>query len=277
MLQENRPLQDKLTAVSRWPVEFFKVPIADEVILDGWCMKPPDFDPKKKYPVLFYIYGEPSGLTVLDGWNSSKYYWHQFLAQQGFIVMSVDSSGSPQPRGRCWRKRMYKQVGTMSAADQAAALRVILAERPYLDPDRVGIWGWSGGGSMTLNMLFRYPDLYKTGVAVAPVSDQRLYDTIYQERYMGSLDENEAAYIEGSPITHAHQLAGNLLLIHGTGDDNVHYQASERLINELIKHNKPFSMMAYPNRTHSISEGKNTSLHLHDLMARYLVEHLLQK
>jgi dipeptidyl-peptidase-4 len=188
--------------------------------------------------------------------------------------MSVDSSGTPSPRGRAWRKRMYKQVGTMSAADQAAALRVILAERPYIDPERVGIWGWSGGGTMTLNMLFRYPELYKTGVAVAVVSDQRLYDTIYQERYMGLLAENEAAYIEGSPITHAHNLAGNLLLVHGTGDDNVHYQCFERLVNELIKHNKRFEMMAYPNRTHAINEGKNTSLHLHDLMTRFLVEHL---
>jgi dipeptidyl-peptidase-4 len=191
--------------------------------------------------------------------------------------MSIDISGSPSLHGRRWRKSMYKQVGTKIAADQAAALRVVLAERPYIDPDRVGMWGWSGGGTMTLNMLFRYPELYKTGIAVAPVSDQRLYDTIYQERYMGPLEENEAAYIEGSPITHVEKLVGNLLLIHGTGDDNVHYQATERLINELIKHNKRFSMMAYPNRTHSVKEGKNTSLHLHDLMTRYLVEHLLQK
>jgi dipeptidyl-peptidase-4 len=276
VLEENRPLQEKLAALCRLPVEFFKVPIADDIALDGWCMKPPDFDPGKKFPVLFYIYGEPSGLTVLDNWIGNRYLWHQMLAQNGFIVMSVDSSGTPSPRGRCWRKSMYKQVGTKSAADQAAALRVILGERPYIDPERVGIWGWSGGGTMTLNMLFRFPDLYKTGIAVAPVSDQRLYDTIYQERYMGPLEENEEAYIEGSPITHAEKLAGNLLLIHGTGDDNVHYQATERLINELIKHNKPFSMMAYPNRTHAIKEGKNTSLHLHDLMTRYLVEHLLQ-
>lgn len=275
VLEGNQSLREKVEALNRRPVEFFKIPIGENIVLDGWCMKPPDFDPGRKYPVLFHIYGEPSGLTVLDSWSGNKYLWHQMLAQQGFIVMSVDSSGSPSLRGRDWRKSMYKQVGTKSAADQAAALRVILAERPYIDPERVGMWGWSGGGTMTLNMLFRYPELYKTGVAVAPVTDQRLYDTIYQERYMGPLAENEEAYIEGSPITHAHKLAGNLLLIHGTGDDNVHYQATERLINELVKLNKPFSMMAYPNRTHSINEGKNTSLHLYDLMTRYLVEHLL--
>ncbi|MFZ0545273.1 MAG: S9 family peptidase [Candidatus Promineifilaceae bacterium] len=275
VVQGNEPLREKVAALQKTPVEFFKIPIGEDVVLDGWCIKPPDFDPNKQYPLLFYIYGEPSGLTVLDAWLGSRYLWHQMLAQQGIIVMSIDSSGSPAPRGRAWRKRMYQQVGTMSAADQAAALRVILAERPYIDPDRVGIWGWSGGGTMTLNMLFRYPELYKTGVAVAAVADQRLYDTIYQERYMGALAENEEAYIEGSPITHAYKLEGNLLLIHGTGDDNVHYQCAERLVNELIKHHKQFRIMAYPNRTHAIKEGKNTSLHLHRLMTDYLVAHLL--
>lgn len=274
VVEGNEPLHEKVAALNRQLVEFFRVSIGGGIELDGWCIKPPDFDPEQQYPVLFHIYGEPSGLTVLDLWFGNRYLWHQYLAQQGFVVMSVDSSGTPQPRGRSWRKRMYKQVGTMSAADQAAALRVILAERPYLDPDRVGIWGWSGGGTMTLNMLFHYPDLYKTGVAVAAVSDQRLYDTIYQERYMGPLEENEEAYIEGSPITHAENLVGNLLIIHGTGDDNVHYQATERLVNELIKHNKQFRMMAYPNRAHGIKEGENTSLHLHDLMTRYLIEYL---
>lgn len=275
VVEGNQELQEKVANLSRLPVEFFKIPVAEDVILDAWCMKPPDFDPDKQYPLLFHIYGEPSGLTVLDTWFGNRYLWHQMLAQKGFVVMSVESSGTPSPRGRSWRKRMYGQVGTMSASDQAAALRAILAERPYLDPDRVGIWGWSGGGTMTLNMLFRYPEMYKTGVAVAAMSDQRLYDTIYQERYMGPLEENEEAYIEGSPMAHAQKLEGNLLLIHGTGDDNVHYQSFERLVNKLIKHNKRFDMMAYPNRTHSIKEGKNTSLHLYGLMTRYLVEHLL--
>ena len=277
VVQGNGEIHRKVSALSSQPVEFFKVPISEDVVLDAWCMKPADFDPTQKYPLLFFIYGEPSGMTVLDSWSASRRLWHQLLVQQGFVVMSVESSGTPAPRGRSWRKSMYRQVGTKSAADQAAAVRVILEERPYLDPERVGIWGWSGGGTMTLNMLFRYPALYKTGVAVAAVSDQRLYDTIYQERYMGLLEDNEAAYIEGSPFTYAHQLEGNLLLIHGTGDDNVHYQSFERLVNELIKLNKRFSMMSYPNRTHGIREGKNTSLHLYDLMTRYLVENLRDK
>jgi dipeptidyl-peptidase-4 len=244
------------------------------VVLDAWCIKPPDFSPDKKYPVLFYIYGEPSGVTVVDEWGGARSLWHQMLAQQGFLVMSVDSSGTHSPRGRAWRKAMYRQLGTRSAADQAAAVRAIIAERPYVDAARVGIWGWSGGGTMTLNLLFRYPEIYRTGVAVAVVSDQRLYDTIFQERYMDLLENNETAYIEGSPITHAHKLEGHLLLIHGTGDDNVHYQSFERLVNELVKHNKPFSMMSYPNRRHGINEGENTSRHLHDLMTRFLEENL---
>jgi dipeptidyl-peptidase-4 len=200
--------------------------------------------------------------------------WHRLLTQQGYVVISVDNRGTPAPRGRVWRKSVYRQVGIRTTADQAAAAQVILKERPYLDPNRVGVWGWSGGGSMTLNLLFQYPDIYKTGISIAPVSDQRLYDTIYQERYMGTPDDNEAGFRDGSPITFAQQLKGNLLLIHGTGDDNVHYQGTELLINELIKHNKQFTMMAYPNRSHSIKEGDNTSRHLYTLMSRYLQANL---
>ncbi|MCA9977427.1 MAG: prolyl oligopeptidase family serine peptidase, partial [Anaerolineales bacterium] len=182
--------------------------------------------------------------------------------------------GTPAPRGRAWRKSLYGQVGIVTTADQAAAVRVILAERPYLDPSRVGVWGWSGGGTMTLNLLFKYPDIYQVGIAIAAVSDQRLYDTIYQERYMGLPDDNPDGYRDGSPITFAHQLQGKLLLIHGTGDDNVHYQAFEKLVNVLIQHNKPFRMMAYPNRSHAIREGENTSRHLYELMTRFLQENL---
>jgi dipeptidyl-peptidase-4 len=197
------------------------------------------------------------------------------LAQQGYVVMSVDNRGTPAPRGRGWRKCLYRQIGVMTTADQAAAVKQIVTERPYLDPNRIAVWGWSGGGTMTLNAMFRYPDVYNTGIAVAPVSDFHLYDTVYEERYMGvpSLDAAED-YVQGSPITFAHQLAGNLLIIHGTGDDNVHYQSTERLVNELIKHNKPFSMMAYPNRSHAIKEGDNTQRHLYGLITRYLQQNL---
>ena len=196
------------------------------------------------------------------------------LTQQGYLVMNVDNRGTPAPRGRAWRKCVYRQIGILASADQAAATRAIITSRPYIDPARIGIWGWSGGGSMSLNAIFRYPDLYHTAMAIAFISNQRFYDTIYQERYMGLPDDNEQGYKNGSPITYAHQLKGNLLIVHGTGDDNCHYQSCEALINELIKHNKHFSMMSYPNRTHSIKEGKNTTLHLYELLTRYLNENL---
>jgi dipeptidyl-peptidase-4 len=196
------------------------------------------------------------------------------LADRGYIVMSVDNRGTPAPRGRDWRKSVYRQIGILASKDQAAAARAILKRFDFLDPSRVGIWGWSGGGSMTLNMIFRYPELYHTGMAIAVVSNQRYYDTIYQERYMGLPKDNPDGFKNGSPITFAHQLEGNLLLVHGTGDDNVHYQNFEALTNELIRHKKQFTMMSYPNRTHAIREGENTTLHLYTLMTNYLLEHL---
>ncbi|MBU1186485.1 MAG: prolyl oligopeptidase family serine peptidase, partial [Acidobacteria bacterium] len=240
----------------------------------AWCMKPPDFDPGKKYPLLFYIYGEPAGSTVRDSWGGSTYLWHLMLTQQGYVVMSVDPRGTNMPRGREWRKSIYRRVGVIAPKDHAAACRKILRDRPYLDPGRVGIWGWSGGGQMSLNAIFRFPELYGTAMAVAFVSDQLLYDTIYQERYMGLPDDNTDNYRDGSPITHAGSLKGNLLIVHGTGDDNVHYQSFERLVNELIRHEKHFTMMSYPNRSHGIYEGENTTIHLRRLLTRYLMEHM---
>jgi len=274
ILAENSELRDTLNNLKTIRTEFFRIDIGDGVQLDGWCIKPPDFDPHKQYPAVFHVYGEPAGQTVLDKWGGRKYLWHLMLAQQGYLVMSVDNRGTSAPRGRAWRKCIYRRLGILASADQAAATRVVIKSRPYVDPSRIGIWGWSGGGSMSLNAIFRYPDLYHTAMAIAFISDQRLYDTIYQERYMGLPSDNEEGYRNGSPITFAHQLKGHLLLIHGTGDDNCHYQSCEALVNELIRHNKPFSMMAYPNRSHSISEGENTGRHLYELLTRYLKENL---
>ncbi len=271
---ENAPLREKLSRLKPCPHEFFRVDIGGGVQLDAWCIKPPDFNPARRYPLLIYVYGEPAAQTVVDRWGGSTDRWHCFLAQHGYLVASIDNRGTNVPRGRAWRKSIYRQVGILASADQAAALRKIIQERPYVDPQRIGIWGWSGGGTMSLNAIFRYPDLYRTAMAVASVSDQRLYDTIYQERYMGLPDDNPEGYKNGSPITFAHQLRGNLLLVHGTGDDNCHYQSCELLVNELIRHDKPFSMMAYPNRTHSIQEGPNTRLHLFQTLTRYLQENL---
>jgi dipeptidyl-peptidase-4 len=273
-LVNNSAVMEKVEKSNRQSVEFFDVDIGNGVILKAWCMKPPNFDPSKKYPLLFYLYGEPAGSTVRDSWRTTYYLWHLLLTQKGYIVMSVDPRGTRMPRGREWRKSIYRQIGILAAEDHAAACRKILEERSYIDPKRVGVWGWSGGGSMSLNMIFRYPEIYRTAIAIAFVADQRLYDTIYQERYMGLLKDNEENYIEGSPITHAHKLEGNLMIIHGTADDNVHYQCFERLVNELIAHDKQFSMMSYPNRSHSINEGENTRHHLFRTMTRFLLDNL---
>ena len=254
--------------------EFFRVDIGDGVELDAWCILPPDLDVSKKYPLLVYVYGEPAGQTVVDKWGGDQNLWHSMLAQQGYVVMSFDNRGTPAPRGSEWRKSIYRQIGILASADQAAAVKSVLKERPYLDPERVGVWGWSGGGSMTLNALFRYPEIYAAGVSVAPVPNQLYYDTIYQERYMGLPSDNAEGYRLGSPITFADKLEGELLLIHGTGDDNCHYQTTELLINELIKHNKPFSMFAYPNRTHAIREGENTTRHLYQMITNHFLRTL---
>jgi len=274
MLVDNKKLCEKINSLKRSPAEFFRIDIGDGVLLDAWCMKPHDFNPKKKYPVLFFVYGEPMGSTVMDNWGESRYLWHLMLTQHGYIVMSVDNRGTRVPRGRAWRKIIYRQVGILASADQAAATRAIIKRWDYVDPTRIGIWGGSGGGAMTLNAIFRYSDLYRTGMALKAPTNQRFYDTIYQERYMGLPEDNKEGYEKGSPVNFAHQLKGNLLYIHGTGDDNVHYQNAEVLINELIKHNKHFTMMAYPNRSHSLSEGKNTTRHIYELLTRYLKENL---
>ena len=251
------------------PPEFVRVDIGGGITLDGWVMKPPRFDNSKRYPVLIYVYGEPAGQTVLDRWMSTRYLWHQMLAQHGYVVMSFDNRGTPAPRGRAWRKVVYRKIGILAAEEQAAAARVAQSWR-FVDPKRIAIWGWSGGGSMTLNQMFRYPYIYQVGMSIAPVTDQRFYDTIYQERYMGLPKDNGEDYRLGSPVTHAAGLAGKLLIVHGTGDDNVHYKGTEVLANVLIANNKQFTMMPYPNRRHGISEGPNTLRHLFELLTTFL-------
>ena len=274
VVADNSKLIAKVAALKTCGQEFFRVGVSNGVQLDAWCIKPPDFDPAKKYPLLIHVYGEPAGTTVVDKWGGETYLWHCLLAQRGYVVISIDNRGTATPRGREWHKSIYRQIGILASADQAAATRQILQDRPYLDAKRVGIWGWSGGGSMSLNAIFRYPDLYQTAMAIAFVSDQHLYDSVYQERYMGLPTDNEAGFKNGSPITFAHQLQGNVLLVYGTGDDNCHYQNCEKLINELIKENKQFSLLSYPNRTHAVKESDNTKRHLFETLTRYLNEHL---
>ena len=275
LLEDNEKLKEQFADVDQSPVEFFQVPINEELSVDAYCIKPPGFDPEKRYPVIVYVYGEPAGQTVRDSWGGSGMLWHRFLAQKGFVVFSFDNRGTPAPRGREWRKSVYRKVGIIAPQDQAAALREVLKDRAYLDAERVGIWGWSGGGSMTLNALFKYPDLYHVGISVASVPNMRYYDTIYQERYMGLPDDNVKGYHDGSPLFYADQLEGDLLLVHGTGDDNVHYQGFEVLVDRLVHHNKQFQTLAYPNRSHSIGEGQNTTLHLRRAMWKFWKTRLL--
>jgi dipeptidyl-peptidase 4 len=275
-----RALADNADAITRaaqplsQPTEFLKIDIGGGVVIDASVVKPQPFDPSRKYPVIVYVYGEPAGQTVVDRWGGSTALFNRALGREGYVIASFDNRGTPAPRGAAWRKAVYGTVGELSAKEQTAAINELAARFSYVDRDRIGVWGWSGGGSNTLNVMFRSPDVYKVGVSVAPVPDQRLYDTIYQERYMGLPQDNAAGYRVGSPINFAEGLKGKLLIVHGSGDDNVHYQGTERLVNRLVELGKPFDLMVYPNRTHAISEGPGTSLHVHSLIARYFLEHL---
>lgn len=259
---------------TRSKAEFFQVTTQDGVTMDGWVVKPKNFDPNKKYPVVFTVYGEPGSQTVTDnfytGWN---YLYTGDMAEDGYLYVSLENRGTPSPKGREWRKSIYRKIGQLNIRDQAMGAKALFAKWPYIDTSRVAVWGWSGGGSSTLNLLGQYPDIYQTGIAIAPVANQLFYDNIYQERYMGLPQENREDFVNGSPLAYAKNLKGNLLLVHGTGDDNVHYQNTEVYINELVKYNKQFQLMSYPNRTHSINEGEGTSLHLATMFTKYLKEH----
>ncbi|MBW8686885.1 S9 family peptidase [Chitinophaga rhizophila] len=254
--------------------EFFQVTTADGVTLDGWMARPTNFDSTKKYPVVFYVYGEPAAATAKNQYGAGRNFLYDGdMAADGYIYISMDNRGTPLPKGREWRKAIYRNVGQINMEDQANAAMALFKRHAYLDTSRVAVWGWSGGGGMTLNLLFRYPQIYKTGIAIAAVGSLFTYDNIYQERYMGLPQENRADYVKGSPVTYAKGLVGNLLYIHGTGDDNVHYQNAELLQNELIRNGKQFQFMSYPNRTHGISEGEGTFEHLSTLYTNYLKAH----
>ena len=255
-------------------VSFLNIEIDDGVELPAYMIKPYNFDPSKKYPILFYIYGEPVGQTVRDSWQKSL--WYQYLAQRGYIVMSIDNRGTSTPLGREWRHHLHHNIGIYSSEDQSAAVRKLLETYPFIDEDRVAVTGFSGGGSMSLNLLFRYPDLYKLAMAGGFISDQLLYDTIYQERYMGLPNDNPDGFKYGSPITHAEGLKGHLLIYHGTQDDNCHYQSFENLVNELIRLNKQFTAVPYTGGTHSIKSAGDGQGSAHNLKTKtwYLMNHI---
>ena len=253
-------------------MSFFQVTTEDGVTMDGWMIKPKNFDSTKKYPVLFYVYGEPASTTVKDSDGTlADFLYTGDMSADGYVQVSLDNRGTPAPKGRAWRKAIYKKIGQLNIRDQALGARQVLKWN-YIDTTRVAVWGWSGGGSSTLNLMFQYPGQYQTGISIAPVTSSLYYDNIYTERYMGLPQENMEDYQKGAALTYAKNLKGNLLLVHGTGDDNVHYQNTESLINELVKNGKMFQMMSYPNRTHNISEGEGTIPHLQALFTKYLRE-----
>jgi dipeptidyl-peptidase-4 len=271
---DNARVRDAVAALHLPSKSFLQVDIGQGVKLDGWMIRPADFDSTRRYPLLVYVYGEPASTTVRDSWGGSRDLWFHMLADEGYIVASFDNRGTPSLKGRDWRKIIYGAVGELASRDQAAAVRALARTHSYVDSTRVGVWGWSGGGSMTLNLMFRAPELYKVGMSVASVPDQRLYDTIYQERYMGLPTSNADGYRRGSPINFAEGLRGKLLIVHGSGDDNVHFQGFERLTNRLVELGKKFDMMVYPNRSHCICEGDGTTVHLYHLLTRYLETNL---
>ena len=254
-------------------IKYFQITTEEGVTMDGWRVLPKNFDSTKKYPVVFYVYGEPAATTVNDSYGAAgNFLYAGDMAEEGYIQVSLDNRGTPSPKGREWRKSIYKKIGQLNIRDQALGAKEVMKWN-FIDTTRVAVWGWSGGGSSTLNLMFQYPDQYQTGISIAPVTSSLLYDNIYTERYMGLPQENKEDYTKGAALTHAKDLKGNLLFIHGTGDDNVHYQNVEKLINELVKNGKIFEMMSYPNRTHGISEGEGTFEHLAALYTKYLKEH----
>ena len=259
LLVDNRGVLDNARSLGLQQREMVKCK-SNNLMLDAWIIKPSNFDPTKKYPVICYIYGEPASSTVQDRWEPNLFW--QYLAQQGYVIVSIDPRGTNTPRGREWRKCIYGEVGVAASEDITNGILDLCNQYSWMDRSRLGITGWSGGGAQTLNCMFRYPDVFKAGIAIAFVSDQKLYDTIYQERYMNTPQANPGGYYQGSPINFVEGLKGRLLIVHGTGDDNVHYQNTERLVNELISKGKIFYQLSYPMRTHGIYEGAGTSLHL---------------
>ena len=272
-LVDNKDFKLQMAKLKFPEISFFKVTTEEGIELDGRMIKPINFDSNKKYPVLFHVYGEPWVQTAIDSWVGI---WNIMLAQQGFVIIDMDNRGTPCLKGSEWRKCVYRKVGVINTRDQDLAAKEVLKWN-FIDKERTAVWGWSGGGTMTLNLMFKYPEIYKTGMCVAGIAHQLNYDNIYQERYMGLPEENMQDYIDGSPITYAKNLDGNLLIVHGTADDNCHYQNAEMIANELIKYNKQFQIMPYPNRSHGIHEGVNTRRHLYTLLTNYLIEHTAVK
>lgn len=271
VIKDNSSLKDKLAQYKMSPKEFSTIEINGEE-LNMWMIKPADFDPNKEYPLLMFQYSGPGSQQVANRWNGSNDYWHQMLAQEGMIVACIDPRGTGL-KGRDFKKVTQKELGKYEVEDQIAAAKK-LAERSYIDRENIGIWGWSYGGFMSTNCILKGNDIFSAAIAVAPVTSWRFYDTVYTERYMQTPQENASGYDENSPINYADKLEGKYLIVHGSGDDNVHQQNTMRMVNALIEANKDFEQAIYPDRTHGIYRGKNTRLHLYRKMTSFIQESL---
>ncbi|WP_423191591.1 S9 family peptidase [Cecembia calidifontis] len=267
VLEENSELRSRLAGYRISPKEFFTFKTVDGTSLNAYMIKPPHFEEDKKYPVLMYVYGGPGSQNVTNSWGGTRDLWHHHLAAEGYIVVCVDNRGTGA-RGRDFKHVTYANLGKYETEDQIAGAKY-LGTLPYVDASRIGIWGWSYGGYMSSLALMIGNDVFKSAIAVAPVTTWRYYDTIYTERYLQTPQLNAAGYDDYSPITHVNQLKGNYLLIHGTGDDNVHFQNAVDLVDALIKADKQFETMYYPNRNHGIYGG-NTTWHLYSLMTDWI-------
>jgi dipeptidyl-peptidase 4 len=267
VLEDNSALRERITQFAYRSREFFNFNTVDGTSLNGYLIKPADFEAGKKYPVLMYVYGGPGSQNVTNAWGGLRDWWHQHLAAEGYIVACIDNRGTGA-RGRDFKHVTYANLGKLETEDQIAGAKY-LSELSFVDPARIGIWGWSYGGYMSSLALMKGNEIFKAAIAVAPVTTWRYYDTIYTERYLQTPQLNPSGYDDNSPITHVNKLKGNFLLIHGTGDDNVHFQNAVDLVDALIKADKQFETMYYPNRNHGISGG-NTSWHLYQLMTDFL-------
>jgi dipeptidyl-peptidase-4 len=271
VLKDNQKLNQTLVEYEIGAKTFFKITTSKNVELNAWMIKPPNFDESKKYPVFLTIYGGPGSQTVTNSWGSSNYFWHQMLAQKGYIVISVDNRGTGA-RGVDFKKVTYKQLGKYETEDQIEAAKYF-ATLPYVDASRIGVQGWSYGGYMSSLCLLKGAEYFKAAIAVAPVTNWRFYDSIYTERYMQTPQENEDGYDDNSPINHVEKLKGKYLLVHGMADDNVHLQNTSEMISALVDADKQFDLFVYPNKNHGIYGG-NTRYHLYTKMTNFLLENL---
>ncbi|MBT8191589.1 MAG: S9 family peptidase [Bacteroidia bacterium] len=271
VIEDNQELMKKASDVNVQNVEFFKFTTSENVELNGWMIKPDNFDPAIKYPVLMYVYGGPGSQQVTDSWKGYNYWWYQMLAKQGYVVACVDNRGTGG-RGEEFKKMTYKNLGHYETIDQIEAASY-LGSLGYTDQSRIGIFGWSYGGYMSSLCLFKGNEVFKAAIAVAPVTNWKWYDTIYTERFMRTEEENPDGYADNSPVNFVHKLKGNYLLVHGNADDNVHFQNTAEMANALISSNKQFDTYFYPNRNHGIY-GDNARLHLYTKMTNFLNDKL---